>query len=233
MPIGNPESDAPEFMRKALLRIGGTNPHGKPLWRVVLAQSCTRKSAGVLHHLPTGDVSVFDVDGKGQVHSKSSLGDRVESGIFELPRYPVEGWIVERWFPPSTWGTPETWAQQKSQDGGQILASEFPSHGDYFLINGPFEEIPELGDLENAIQMWEHGHRNRPTNIVAHYKALLDAEEELREKRRLKLEKDLEYMRQNELVPVLKSGSLTAQSVRNDLQKMIGDSSHLGVVLNP
>lgn len=216
-----------------MLRIGGKNPHGKPMWRVCLAQNCMRKSAGILHHLPTGEVSMFETDGMGRTHAKSTIGDRVESGTFELPRYPVEGWIVERWFPPETWGSPQEWGQQKAKDGGQILAGDFPHQGDYFLTNGPFDQIPELGDLENAIQMWEHGYRNKPTNIVAHYKALLDKEEEIREARRLKLEKDLEYMRKNELVPVLKSGSLAAQSVRNDLQKMTGDASHLGVVLNP
>jgi len=233
MPIGNPENDAPESYRKAMLRIGGANPHGKPKWRVVLAQNCTRKSSGVLHHLPTGEISVFDTDGRGRIHERRSIGDRVESGTFELPRYPVDGWIVERWFPPETWGTPETWAAQRSADGGRILASEFPSQGDYFMTCGPFDELPELGALENAIQMWEHSYRNRPTNTLQVYKDLLDKEEQVREARRLKLENDLNYMRKNELVPVLKSGSLEAQRVRDDLQRMIGDPSHLGAVLNP
>lgn len=233
MPRGTPENDAPESYRKALARIGRNNPYGKPMWRVCLAENCIRKSNGILHHLPTGDVSMFEVDARGRTHARKSLGDRVESGSFELPRYPCEGWIVERWFPPETWGTPETWNAQTAQDGGRIMASEFPSEGDYFLTCGPFEQLPELGDLENAIQMWEHGHRNRPTNILQHYRDLLNQEEELREKRRLALEEKLAYMRKNELVPVLKSGSLEAQSVRNDLQKLIGDTSHLGVVLNP
>jgi hypothetical protein len=217
-----------------LLRIGGKVPgQNIPKWRVCIAEHCIRKSAGVLHHLPTGEVSVFDVDGEGKVHGKTSIGDRVESGTFELTRYPVKGWIIERWFPPAAWGTPEEWASHRAEDGGRIMASEFPHKGDYFITNGPFEEIPDLGDLENAIRMWEHGYDNRPTNILAHYKSLLQAEEDLREQRMEKLVKDLEYMRQNELVPVLKSGSLEAQSVRNDLQRMIGDTSHLGVVINP
>lgn len=229
----NPEQDTPKAYRDAMLRIGGKNPYGKPMWRVVLAQNCTRKSSGILHHLPTGEISIFEVDGKGQVHSKPSVGDRVDSGTFELPRYPVEGWIVERWFPASMWGTPEEWAAHRSTDGGQMLSSEFPREGDYFLTNGPFEKIPDLGDLENAIAMWEQGHRNRPTNVQGYYKQLLDQEEEVRETRRRQLEEKLAYLRKSELVPVLKSGSLEAQSFRNDLQKLIGDSSHLGAVLNP
>lgn len=233
MPRGTPEHDAPESYRKSLLRIGGKNPHGKPMWRVCLAENCIRKSSGRVHHMPTGDVSVFEVDGKGKVYGRENLASKVESGTFELQRYPCDGWIVERWFPPQTWGSPEDWASHRGQDGGRILASEFPRFGDYFITCGPFTELPGLGDLENAIAMWEDGHRKRPTDILAHYRALLDAEEELREKRMEKLVKDLEYMRQNELVPILKSGSLTAQSVRNDLQKLVGDGSHLGVVLNP
>jgi hypothetical protein len=235
MPRGTPEHDAPEAVRKALIRIGGLNPHGKPMWRVCLAQNCVRKSEGIVHHLPTGEVSVFDVDPRGEVHGKSNLASKVESGMFELPRYGCgDGWIIERWFPAEIWGTPETWNSHRAADGGRILADEYPRFGDYYMTNlQPFESLPELGDLENAIQMWEHEHRNRPTNILTHYKQQMAAEEELREKRRQKLEDDLSYMRKNELVPVLKSGSLAAQSVRNSLQKMIGDSSHLGVVLNP
>lgn len=229
----NPDLDAPESYRKTLLRIGGKNPHGKPMWRVCIAEHCTRKTSGLLHHLPTGELSVFEIDGKGKVHGKTSLGDRVESGVFELPRYPVEGWIIERWFPAAIWGTPETWNAEKGESGERIMAEEFPREGDYWMTNGPFEQIPDIGDLENAVQQWEHEFRNRPTNVEGLFERSIKAARERREKRRQRLIKELEYLRQHELVPVLKSSSLEAQSVRNDLQKMVGDRSHLGAVLNP
>lgn len=229
----NPNNDAPESYRKLLLRIGGKNPHGKPMYRVCIAENCLRKSAGILHHLPTGDVSVFEIDGKGRAHSKATIGDSVKSGTFELPRYPVEGWIFERWFPPNAWGNPESWGAEKGEAGSQIMAEEFPREGDYFLINGPFEQLPDIGDVENAIQQWECEFRNRPTNVELLFKQAIKAAQDRREARKQRLIKELEYMRQNEIVPVLKSSSLEAQSVRNDMQKMVGDRSHLGAVLNP
>lgn len=225
----DPVKDTPKHYREFITNVGGLNPYGDPKWRVLLAQNRTMRSSGLLHDLPTGDVSIFEVDGRGQVHYNKPK-DSIEAGVFDLPRYPVEGWISERWFPAEVWGTREQWESHRSEHGGTLLHEAYPERGDYFLVGGPWKELPELSDIENAIQMWEHGHRNRPTNVLAYYKQLLRNEEDAREARRAKLERDLAYMRTNELVPVLKSGSLEAQRFRNELSESIGDHSHLGAV---
>lgn len=226
----NPDLDAPKAYREMLLRAGRTNPiNAKPMWRVCLAQHCTRRSSGIVHELPTGDVSIFDVDAKGKVHT-AEPAHHVSGGIFELPRYPVEGWISERWFPPETWGTPESWARGKAEDGSRILQSAFPHEGDYFMVGGPWEEIPEIGDLELSIRMWENGYVNRPTNMLAHYRQMLKDEEDQREKRGLEFEATLNAKRKSELVPILKSTSLAGQRLRNRLSESIGIKTHLGVV---
>lgn len=224
----DPNSETPRSYREFVTKIGGKNPYGDPLWRVVLAERCLRKSSGLLHHLPTGEVSIFAVDAKGVHYEKPQ--DSVDAGVFELPRYPVEGWISERWFPASTWGTREEWESARNEIGGKLHAEPFPERGDYFMVGTFGERLPELSDIECAIQMWEDGHRKRPTNIVAYYKQLLSNEEYAREQRREQLERDLAYMRKHELVPVLKSGSLEAQRFRNQLNASIGDPSHLGAV---
>jgi hypothetical protein len=225
----DPNIDTPKDYQEFVTRVGGKNPYGKPMWRVVLAQRCLRRSSGLLHSLPSGDVSVFDVDAKGKVHYQQPE-DTVKSGEFYLPRYNAEGWIAERWFPASAWGTPEEWGQHKGEAGERLFHEPYPVQGDYFMLIGPFEKLPEHSDIENALRMFEHEHDKRPTDFKKHFAQVLRDEETAREKRREKLEQDLMYMRKNELVPVLKSGSLEAQRYRNELNASIGDRSHLGAV---
>lgn len=222
----DPDSETPKHYREFVTKIGGQNPYGDPLWRVILADRRTMRSGGLLHDLPTGDISIFAVDAKGKVHYNPP-GDSVTSGVFELPRYPVDGWISERWFPAEIWGTREEWNRVH---GESVILEPFPERGDYFLVGGPWPTLPELSDIECAIRMWEDGNRRKPTNMLAYYKQILLDEETARERRREKLERELAYMRTNELVPVLKSGSLEAQRFRNELNASIGDRSHLGAV---
>ena len=228
MSITNPELDAPVAVQKALLQHGGKVPgQNRAMWRLVLAQNCLIVANGIMHNLPTGDISCFAMGPNGKVYQKPS--DTISSGRFEIPKYPCEGWVLEKWFAPAIWGTPEEWASHKSEDGSTIMGG-YPSEGDYWMLAGPFERIPELADLRQAIDMHLHAMQRQPTNYAAVLKQTVLDQETEREHRREKLEADLAYMRQNELVPVLKSGSLAAQRFRDSLQRMVGDSSHLGAV---
>ena len=198
------------------------------MWRLVLAQNCLITTNGIMHELEPGEVACFAAgpDGK-RFYQKPQ--DRVTAGRFEVPKYPCEGWVLERWFPASTWGTPEEWKSHKSEDGSTIMG-EYPTQGDYWMLAGPFEKIPELGDLENAIAMHKRAMATAPTSYANVLRQTVLDQETARETRRQKLEDELAYMRKNELVPVLKSGSLEAQRFRNKLNESIGDRSHLGAV---
>ena len=229
MSVTNPENDAPSYYRHKLAEHGGKVPgQNRAMWRLVLAQNCLIKASGILHELPTGEVSCFAVspDGK-RVYQKPA--DRIQAGTFDVPKYPCEGWVLEKWFPASTWGTREEWSSHKSEDGSTIMGP-YPDQGDYWMLAGPFERIPELADLRQAIDMHRHAMETQPTNYANVLKQTVLDQETAREQRREKLEKDLAYMRKNELVPVLKSGSLAAQRFRNKLNESTGDRSHLGAV---
>lgn len=225
----DPNSETPRRYREFITRVGGQNPFGKPLWRVVLAQLVRRRANGDLHALPGGEISIFGRDKDGRVQFEKPE-DHVSSGVHDIPRYNVEGWIAERWFPAATWGTPEEWASHRNSEGERLIHDPYPAQGDYFMLIGPFDQLPEEADIENAIRMFEAEHRKRPTDFATHFKQVMRDEETAREQRRRKLEQDLMYMRKNELVPVLKSTSLEAQKFRNQLSESIGDRSHLGAV---
>jgi hypothetical protein len=230
MTLLDPNRDTPRNVREFVTRIGHLNPYGEPLWRVVLAQNCLAQRAGVLHQLPTGEITCFAISADGKKVYEAPP-DRITSGLMELPKYPCEGWIIEKWFSAATWGSPEEWAAHKSENGDRMMG-EYPARGDYWLMAGPFEKIPELSDIENAIAMHVKALADRPENYVNFFAQTIKNEEQAREARRQKLERDLEQMRRSELVPVLRSGSLAAQRFRNELSESIGDRSHLGAVHN-
>jgi hypothetical protein len=143
----------------------------------------------------------------------------------EVPRYPHQGWILERWMPPHMWGTEDQWRQQKSEDGTPMMGP-FPKEGDYFMICGPFPKIPEWGDMENAIANYECQQRLRPENFAAAIAQAIKDEKDLQEKKVQRFEEELEQRRKSDLLPVMKSGSLAAQRFRQTLARMAHQSGH-------
>lgn len=228
MSIGNPETDAPRSLQKALAQHGGMVPgQDRPMWRIVLAQNCMIQANGIMHELD-GEASICAIGPDGKRYYQKPT-DRITAGRVAVPKYPCEGWVLEKWFPATTWGSPEQWRSHKSEDGSTIMG-EYPSRGDYWMLAGPFEHVPELADLRQAIDMHKQAMSQQPTNYARVLQQTILDQETAREKRREKLEKDLAYMRKNELVPVLKSSSLAAQRFRNQLNESTGDRSHLGAV---
>ena len=229
MSITNPETDAPQALQKAIAIHGGKVPgQDRPMWRLVLAQNCLITTNGVLHDLGTGEASIVAIGPDGKKYYQKPA-DNITVGRVQLPKYPCEGWVLEKWFPASTWGTPEEWRSHRSEDGSTIMG-DFPNRGDYWMLAGPFERIPELTDLCNAIDMHRHAMDHQPASYANVLKQTIFDEETAREARRQKLEDDLAYMRKDELVPVLKSTSLAAQRFRNQLQTACGLTDHLGAV---
>jgi hypothetical protein len=230
MSIIDPTNDAPKSLQAAIARIGGKNPYGEPMWRVVLAQHCIVKRGGILRNMGDGEQSIVTIGTGGKVF-ESTVHSSVTSGILEVPRYNcADGWILEKWFPASTWGTREQWASEKSENGSRLLCEPYPERGRYFLMNGPFDKIPALGDLENSIAMYEEDMRKQPTNHDAYFRQVMRDEEYARKEAKAKLVADLNDRRKNELVPVLKSTSLEAQRFRNQLTAQAGMTEHLGAV---
>ena len=113
--------ETPPALRAEITRYGGLNPYGKPQWRVVLAQNVLEQCFGVMRHLPmvSEDADVTDM-----------APELIEEGEFWIPRYSGKGWILERWFPTSTWGDQETWNNTYAEDGFTRMMGRFPRHGE-------------------------------------------------------------------------------------------------------
>lgn len=226
----NPDVDAPKALRDAILRFGGVNKYGKPMWRVCLAQHCTAMRGGVFITMPGGMLEQYTLgpDGKTLI-SNEIKPDSVKHGIMEVPRYPHVGWILERWHPASDWGTREQWEAAKSSDGITPMMGPYPSEGQYFLFGGPWDACPTISDVEVAIQHYERDRAKRPRDFEAAVARLIRKEEDNKQKQYEKMVAELEQYHKSEIMPVLQSTSLNAQAVRNQIQKRLGLKSHLGI----
>lgn len=224
----NPNSDAPLAVRKRIAIYGGRNPFGRPNWRICLAQHVLRKVGGIIHEWQSGELSLIDVDLHGKVTVNDIHPTSVRSGVYDAPRYDHHGWIVERWMPAHVWGSREDWNSHRSLDGTPLLGA-YPNEGDYFMLHGPYDKCPEIGDIETAIRVYECERNNRPTNFNLAVQQSIKAQEAALLRRKQALIDDLEHLRRDGIASVLKSGSLAAQAVRQQLNKSLGVSSHSAI----
>ena len=223
------EKETPRHVRQRLANYGGSNQYGRALWRVVLAERRIVIRGGVFHEFEeTGSLEQFDFDRDGRITHKPISPRCVTAGIMETPMYGVDGWILERWFPPGIWGDRETWETSLAQDGVTPLMGPYPAEGDYWMLGGPWEKLPALDDLFQAIRVWEHERENRPANFELAMRVHLKNKQDAQEARYHKLVAALEEYRRSEILPVMHSTSLSAQMVRNGLQSRLGQKSHLG-----
>ena len=199
------ELSTPSYIRTELSRFGGRNPFNRANWRLVLAERRIVRRGGIV--------------------SK----DGVQDGYRDVPKYPCKGWVLERWFPAVKFGTRSDWENAKSIDGITPLLGPYPSEGDYFMLAGPFQRMPEIGDLKKAISMHIREEESRPSSYAAMLKAEIDADTAKAEAAEKKATEDLAHFYQTEVEPVLHGTSLEAARIRQDLAQQMGDWSHQGV----
>ena len=77
---------------------------------------------------------------------------RVVTEMREVRKYPhADGWILEKWFPASAYGTQEEWYSYKAIDGFTPMLGPYPERGDYEMIYGPWTKIPSTDVLQKLI----------------------------------------------------------------------------------
>ncbi len=109
---------APKELERRLVLAGGTNLFDRPNFRLIWASGRLEWQGGRWND--------FD-----------EQENRIRSvvAVRHVPRYePFEGWIVEKWVPPETYGTRENWNRQFTEliDGIAVQTlGPYPSEGDY------------------------------------------------------------------------------------------------------
>jgi hypothetical protein len=130
----------PQFALDALAKYG-TNLFGEPLYRIVWSETRTYLSGGLWTDFTDSE-------------SKHLLRE-----VAEYRRVPLYGsqqrWVLEKWCPPETYGSPEIWDDEnRDEKTGLLTLGPFPSRGEYehvhtFEVNGHY--VPLVPETINAI----------------------------------------------------------------------------------
>ncbi len=110
--------EAPASIQTRIRQAGGSNRYGEPNFRVVWGGSRLTWIGG----------RWTDRDAHGNV-----IREAVE--LRQVPKYlPLDRWHIERWTPPESYGSPETWHAQttETEDGMRVPAlGPYPARGEY------------------------------------------------------------------------------------------------------
>lgn len=201
-----------------LREYGGMTPDGRPLWRLIRASNKRIRAAGVMRTLAKG------------CDSDTPVFDRIEEGVFWVPRYRFDGWILERWFPGPIWGTEEDWSTNTAGADGQTrMMPAWPRHGDYYMLAGPWRTIEAAGDLKVAIRENMRSMAARPKDWEGFLRQQMAEERLEREHEVEEFERAALAASRGEAMPLLGSLSAAAQRVRNGIAEAIGGPDwHLG-----
>lgn len=229
----------PRDTQRFLKRYGGINPYGLPKWRIVLSSDRLIKEAGVWKDWAEG----LTTKEKGGLNFTALAGGpgvayqryqnkplRVVTEVRETLKYPhVDGFILESWFPASTYGSREEWHSYKAEDGVTPMLGPYPESGDWELQFGPWLRMPSIDTLQGHISQHTSDINNRKGTPWARAVEYLQRAEYAKEREEKKFREEAEAQFNDVLTP-MKSSSLAASRWRNDLAKQTGIRSHIGIL---
>lgn len=234
MQIDSADRRTPSAIRKALAEFGGYNRFNGANWRCIVAEDHLVLRGGVHRTMPSGDVKSVELEpvmvgGKRvyKMHHREVKPEKVETGWKRVPKWGVKGWVLERWFAPETVNR-TVWEDAKSTDGSPMMGP-YPEQGYYFMLAGPWEQMPELADLKTAIAMHIRMENEQPTSYAQMLLNEVNGDLEAERKAYDKSLADLAHFYESEVAPVVKGSSLGASRIRQELANAVGDFSHQGI----
>jgi hypothetical protein len=226
----------PQEIQDYLLRIGGANPFGLPMWRLVLARNVIWKVQGgqiwdsSLSLAERGGwiADEFNHDGLGLRRSEARPLRDESDRLVEQQRYPhLEGWIIQRWFPPSHYNRAQWFAPENCLPDGTPKLGPFPQFGDYEMVGGPVENIPSRGELYELISAYWKNLESRSSSVATRVKDAENAARYALEKEEQRIrQRALDYMRDK--CSYIWSSSLEAGRVRTAQAEKLGIREHVG-----
>lgn len=219
----------PSDIQDYLTRIGGTTPFGEPMWRLVVAGNVVWKVAGGKvwdESLSISERGGFDLENCNAYLNKP-IRDESDC-LVERRRYPhLEGWILQRWFPPSAYSRTQWFAPENCLPGAIPRLGPFPQFGDYEMIGGPIQRVPSKSELHGFIVSYFRGLESRTGSVESRIREAVNAAEyeRLKEEQRVRTMTD-EYMRDK--CSYLFSSSLEAGRMRTEKAEKLGIREHVG-----
>ncbi len=156
---------APGWLQAILTRRYGRNPFGEPRYRLVWAPSRLEASGG-----EWADWDPTVAAKARQDLTASPLRRRTE--LRWVPKYPGEEcWLIERWVPASSYGTPERWYLPVAEGGtklpcGICACGDYPYMGDYEDIGARMHFYPTEQLMTLAVDAVEHARLHMPATAA-------------------------------------------------------------------
>jgi hypothetical protein len=241
-----PNGHAPEFIKDAILRIGGLTPYMEPMYRLIVAEQRFFKADGSWTDWPEY-TSVSERGGLTQEKAKDTDGTDIlvmhpneqialrtvrEIRSFHFYGDPQkdanakQGWVLERWLPAHCFGSREQWNRTLALPDGTPMM-EYPQFGDYDFVDGPCNELPGIEILRSQIAFTERNLEKRGGNPETRMRERINAAEREHEKARQKTVQDA-YERFKDLCSPILGTSLEAGRWREEMARKAGIRSHVG-----
>lgn len=222
----DPNLETPRDVRERLLVLGGKNMQGLPLWRIVLAERRTALRGGTFYEFQENEEQFkFGNDNSYRYDPIHPVSAKI--CIQEVPMYPCDGWILERLMPRWMFGSQEDWERQKGEDGFTPLMGPYPKNGDYWMLDGPWERMPPLADVEKTIRDYEAAFASVQSEedgmaAMEMRLSLLMYEKERKERMAsLAYQREADYMFRHETLPKLRSMGL--MDAHEQMTKMLAE----------
>lgn len=227
------EPIAPKSTRDFLLRVGGKNVLGEPMYRAVHSTTRYMKQGGLWKKWARGatiqERGGMVLDETSGLMLPSHL--RPESTVLEVKevlKYAhLEGWVLERWCPAYMYGSQENWNRYVVPLTEVPLLGPYPADGDYEFASGPSKAIPEISRLRDVVSDVENNRANHWETVESEVRQRVnDAQFAYEEQQRKLKEEDQAFFR-DQLSP-WNHMSLSAGRWREDLARRAGVKEHAG-----
>lgn len=229
----------PEKYVRELTKMGGLNPFGLPLYRLVVIGKVTRKIGAhwedwpesVAYELRHGIVTNPETGLPEESPYKPTwVGDEVrETESYDDPSQ-WDMWLLERWAPASIECSREEWfAPHNLINGNPDIPKlgPYPNEGRYYWCAGPFEEPPALSFLADMISQWNYNREHMERDLAKLVKQRQYEAEQRHQEKRDKAEADAAYRIREALSPIT-TVSLGAGRWRQAMYERAGFRTHIG-----
>lgn len=217
-------SDVSEYLEN----VGGTTLFGEPMWRLVVASSVVWKVRGGKtwnKSLTTAERGGYDLE-NGTAHENRPDRDDADKLVEQL-RYPyLEGWILQKWFPPSSYGKEFWFAPENCFPDGTPHLGPYPDRGDYEVMGNPSLQMPTKETLRQFISNYGRELCGR-SNIETRQREMANAAEYAEQKHVADTRTFVDDVIKDRCA-YLTSNTLTAGRIRTKRAEAAGIFTHVG-----
>lgn len=257
----------PKELTDACRQLGGTNPFGENLYRVIRAEDRITQAAGEWN-VWSDEVPVEDRGnlGIGEINKRlyelrevtaaaeragfekdeirkiardmedemdGIMQDRLRlcpvkviRGMDDIPLYPFEGWMIEKWRPASFFGVPAQWEAFKFE--GSNALGGYPHQGEYEYCAGPTPYPLTKRDIEDAIRQDLKNIQERPQHPRERVFRMMQKLEQRQQQKERERKNKIESILKDSPAKLYNRLSLGAGRVIQDLADKAGLKGHFG-----